>query len=200
MCGYGRHTLALARKGIHVTAIDNLAAYTAEIKEAADRENLPVTTITSSVTACRPGDDQFDLAICMGNSLNFFTDAELANLLSIVSYSLKKGGHFLINTWSIAEIAFKSFRDKGWSQIGDIKFLTDSKILFHPTRIESESIFITPDNTTETKKAIDYIYSLNELENMLHAAGMEIKQVYSIPGKKPFTAGEPRAYIVAVRS
>ena len=38
MWGYGRHTLALARKGIHVTAIDNLAAYTAEIKEAADRE------------------------------------------------------------------------------------------------------------------------------------------------------------------
>lgn len=199
MCGYGRHTLALARKGIHVTAVDNLSSYIHEVNETVAQEKLPVTTINVSVTDIKP-DDQFDLVICMGNSLNFFSEQELTKLLPVISSSLKKGGHFLVNSWSVAEIVFKNFRDKGWSQIGDIKFLTDSKLLFHPTRIETESIFITADNNTEVKTGIDYIYSLNELDNMLHAAGMEVKQVYSIPGKKLFTLGEPRAYIIAVRS
>ena len=43
MCGYGRHALSLARLGINVTAVDNLADYINEIKEIAGKENLPVT-------------------------------------------------------------------------------------------------------------------------------------------------------------
>jgi hypothetical protein len=33
-----------------------------------------------------------------------------------------------------------------------MKFLTDSKILFSPTRIETESIIISPDGKTEVKQ------------------------------------------------
>ena len=42
MCGYGRHALALGRKGIRVTAVDNLAAYIADVEMAATAEGLPV--------------------------------------------------------------------------------------------------------------------------------------------------------------
>lgn len=199
MCGYGRHTLALARRGIHVTAVDNLSAYTEEISKTVKEEKLPVAVITGSVIDMKP-ESSFDLVICMGNSLNFFSEPELEKLLPVVSSSLKGGGYFLINSWSIAEIAFKNFRENGWSQVGDLKFLTASKLLFHPTRIETESTIISTDNKTEIKKGVDYIYSINELERLLRGAGLKITEVYSIPGKKLFTAGEPRAYIIATRS
>ena len=78
-----------------------------------------------------------------------------------------------------------------------MKFLTDSKLLFSPTRIETESIIIAPDGPTETKKGIDYIYSLNEMETILVKAGLQLNKVYSIPGRKEFANGEPRAYLVA---
>ena len=42
MCGYGRHAIALAKKGINVTAVDNLDDYIDEIKEVAEKENLPI--------------------------------------------------------------------------------------------------------------------------------------------------------------
>ncbi|MCY7310455.1 MAG: hypothetical protein LH619_06725, partial [Chitinophagaceae bacterium] len=113
------------------------------------------------------------------------------------SSHLKPGGHLLINSWSIAEIAFKDFKGKSWSRLGDVKFLTDSKLLFHPTRIETESETIFPDGKTETKTGIDYIFSINEMEAMLKQAGLRLKEVYSIPGRKKFTVGEPRAYLVA---
>ncbi len=196
MCGYGRHAIALAEKGIDVTAIDNLADYIDEIKQTVKEKSLPVKAVKADV-ATYEANDFFDLAICMGNSLNFFPEQEAKKILSNISKFLRPGGHLLINTWSIAEIAIKSFNDKSWSYVRDLKFLTDSKFLFHPTRIEFENLFIGPDGKTETKKGIDYIFSIAELEKMLNEAGFVMKEIYSIPGRKKFTLGEPRAYIVA---
>lgn len=199
MCGYGRHTLALARKGMQVTAVDNLGDYIEEIKDAASAEQLPVTVIQSDVLTFQSG-EQFDLALCMGNSLNFFNAADTTQLLKNISSQLKEGGHLLINSWSIAEIAYKTVPAKTWSMVGEIRFLTDSVFLQHPSRIETESTFISPDGAAETKMGIDYIFSLNELETMLNIAGFCLKEVFSIPGRKKFTLGEPRAYIVAQKS
>ncbi len=166
MCGYGRHALALARKGIAVTAVDNLGDYINEIQQTATKEQLPVKAIKAAVIDYK-ADDIFDLAICMGNSLQFFNAADVTKLLTNIAAHLKKGGHLLINSWSIAEIAMKEPGKKAWSQIGDLKFLTDSKFLFQPTRIETESTVIAPDGSTEVKTGIDYIYSINEMEAML---------------------------------
>jgi SAM-dependent methyltransferase len=199
MCGYGRHAIALARKGIAVTAVDNLADYTKEISDAAGKEELPLKVVTADIISYTI-DDTFDLAICMGNSLNFFNAADTTRLLTNIAGHLKKNGHLLINSWSLAEITFKNFKEKSWSSIGDLKFLSDSKILFDPTRIETESTIISPDGSTETKTGIDYIFSINEMEAMIKLAGFTLKEVYSIPGRKKFTLGEPRAYIVAEKT
>jgi 2-polyprenyl-3-methyl-5-hydroxy-6-metoxy-1,4-benzoquinol methylase len=186
----------LASKGMDVTAVDNLAAYINEVNKEAKEANVKVNTVQANVLDF-VSTEKYDLVMCMGNSLNFFDAADTEKLFSNISSCLNTGGHLLINSWSIAEIAFKSFKEKSWSTIGDIKFLTDSKILFQPTRMETESIIIAPDGTTEVKMAIDYIFSINEMNAMLTTAGFLLKEIYSIPGRKKFTVGEPRAYIVA---
>ena len=196
MCGYGRHAIGLARKGITVTAVDNLADYINEIQQTATAENLPVKAVQSGVLDFSTA-EQFDLVICMGNSLNFFNAADTLSVLKKAANCLKAGGYLLINSWSLAEIVFKNSVTKSWSEINGIKFLTDTKLLFHPTRLEAESTMIHPDGKTETKTGIDYIFSINEMEDMLQTAGFALKEVYSIPGRKKITVGEPRAYLVA---
>jgi 2-polyprenyl-3-methyl-5-hydroxy-6-metoxy-1,4-benzoquinol methylase len=196
MCGYGRHAISLAKKGINVTAVDNLNEYINEIKETAAKGNLPVTPIKADVIKYE-AEEIFDLALCMGNSLCFFDRSDTIKLLKMIGSHLKPGGHFLINTWMLAEIAFNDFREKGWSNIGDLKFINESKYLIQPSRIETDTLILTTDGKTETKKAIDYIYSIAEIELMLEETGFAMKEVYSIPGRKKFTLGEPRAYIVA---
>ncbi|MBC7948716.1 MAG: class I SAM-dependent methyltransferase [Chitinophagaceae bacterium] len=196
MCGYGRHSIKLAEKGLNVTAVDNLAEYITEIQEVAESRKLPLTAIQANILDF-PLKDKYDLVICMGNSLNFFDPKDTLSLLARIAGSLKQGGHLLVNTWSLTEIAAKSFIAKTWSDVGDIKFISESKYLFFPTRIETDSIMLSLDGSMEKKKAIDYIFSIAEMDTMLSEAGLILKEVYSIPGRKKFALGEPRAYLVA---
>jgi len=196
MCGYGRHSLELAKRAIKITAVDNLADYINEIKEKAEKENLQIETLFEDVLEMQI-DQQYDAAICMGNSLQFFNEEDVVKILSNISAHLKPKGKFFINTWSIAEIAMKNFKERSWSRFGDLLFLTDTKLLFHPTRMETSSLIITDAGEREEKTGIDYIYSISEMEGMLNKTGFDLKQIYSIPGKKEFTVGEPRAYVVA---
>ena len=196
MCGYGRHSLELARRGVYVTAVDNLCDYINEIKDKTANEKLPVEAVCEDVRDMQI-DQQYDAATCMGNSLQFFNEQELLKILANISEHLKPGGKFFINTWSIAEIAMKNFKERGWDRFGNLLFLTDSKLLFHPTRIEMCSLIITDSGEREEKNGIDFIYSISELERMLNKTGFHLKEIYSIPGKKLFSLGEPRAYIVA---
>jgi len=196
MCGYGRHAIALAKKGMKVTALDNLDDYIIEIKKVAEEESLPIKAIKTDVIQYKI-DEKYDLALCMGNSLNFFNAEDTQHLLTNIHSHLKHGGHLLINTWSLAEIVIKNFTAKSWSEVGDLKYITDSKYLFHPTRIESDSFILSPDGHIEKKKAIDYIFSVSEMETMLNKAAFILKEIYSIPGRKKFALGEPRAYMVA---
>jgi cyclopropane fatty-acyl-phospholipid synthase-like methyltransferase len=198
MCGYGRHAIALAEKGVSVTAIDNLGYYIDEIKQAAADRSLPLTAIKADISTYA-GNDVFDLAICMGNSLNFFPEKETKDILKSISFCLKPGGYLLINSWSLAETAIGEFKERSWSKVGDFKFIAESKYLFDPTRIETEHLIISPDGKTETKTAVDYIFSVAELKRMLGEMDFACKEIYSIPGKKKFTVGEPRAYIIAVK-
>lgn len=195
MCGYGRHTLELARRGMNVTAVDNLPDYINEIKSKAGAENLPINSLCEDVLEVQL-DRQYDAVICMGNSLQFFNEQDTLKLLNNLSEHLKPGGKFYINTWSIAEIAMKNFKEKSWSKMGDLLFLTDSKIVLHPTRMETNSTIITDNGEREEKSGVDFIYSISEIEVMLNKTGFQLKEIYSIPGKKLFSIGEPRAYIV----
>lgn len=199
MCGFGRHSIGLAKKGIEVTAVDNLSDYTNEIESVAAKEKLPVQTIKSSIINYQPS-KEYDLVICMGNSLNFFNEHDTLTIMKKVAGCLKPNGNFIINTWSLLEIIAKGFKEREWSKEGELKFLVECKFLFHPTRMEAEHTIIAPDGKVETKKAVDYIFSVAEMESMLTEAGFTLKEIYSIPGRKKFTLGEPRAYIIAQKN
>jgi 2-polyprenyl-3-methyl-5-hydroxy-6-metoxy-1,4-benzoquinol methylase len=194
MCGYGRHTLALAKKGYSLTAVDNLEEYVNEISEHAQKEALPINAVHSGVLEVE-FHQTFDAVICMGNSFAFYNEDEAISLLQKLIAHLKPGGIFLINTWMIGEIAIKHYREKDWFYAGEYKYLIDNKYLFNPTRIESEHIIIRSDGATESIKGVDYIFTIAELEAILLGTGFKIKAIYSTPRKRKFQFGDTRAYI-----
>jgi 2-polyprenyl-3-methyl-5-hydroxy-6-metoxy-1,4-benzoquinol methylase len=199
MCGYGRHSLELAKRGISVTAVDNLPSYIEEINHKASEGNLPVECICTDVLEMKI-EKEYDAVICMGNSLQFFNAEDLQKLIENISAHLKPGGRFYINTWTIAEIALQNIKENVSSRIGDMTLQSECSVLFHPTRITVKSTIINDKGDREVKTGIDYIYSIAEMEVLLKKAGLQLKEIYSIPGRKPFTVGEPRAYIVAEKS
>jgi SAM-dependent methyltransferase len=196
MAGYGRHSLELARRGIEVTAIDNLQDYIDEIKSKASKESLQVNAVQADVLHVQL-DEIYDAAICMGNSFAFFDKEDATTILKNISSHLKPGGIFILNSWMIAEIAIKHFKERDWHYAGDYKCVIESKYCFHPSRIESEQTIIAPDGTVEIVKGVDYIFTLDELEIMFNQAGLKTKDLYCTPRKRKFTLGEGRIYIVA---
>jgi SAM-dependent methyltransferase len=196
MCGYGRHTLELARRGLQVTAIDNLQAYIEEIRIKASEQNLAITPIQSDILQVRL-DEFFDAAICMGNSFAFFDKTDAVTVLKNISNHLKPGGIFIINSWMIAEIAIKHFKERDWHYAGEYKCMLEYNYCFYPSRIESEQTIISPNGLVELVKGIDYIFTLDELEEMFNEAGLKTRDLYSTPRKKKFALGDGRIYIVA---
>ena len=198
MCGYGRHALSLAKKGIKVMAVDNLPDYILEIENSASAENLPIETCLADVLNFKP-QQAYDLVICLGNNLCFFAENDLSHLLSIIASSLDTGSKFIFNSWMLTELALKDFQRKTWTYVGELKCLSDSTHLLFPSRIETRSIFIEPDGKSEEKVSIDYLYSFNEMADLLHKAGFRILETWSIPGRKKYSLGEPRVYFETVR-
>ena len=199
MCGYGRHALELARRGYAVTAVDNSVDYIDEIKSAGTAESLPIEAFAESALTVNLH-KQYKAVVCMGNSFAFFERKEAVALLQKISRHLLPGGSLLINSWMIAEIAIRHFREKEWSQVEGYKYLLDYKFHFHPSRIESEHTLITADGRVEIINGVDYVFTLAELEVMFNEAGLTTMALYSTPRKRPFKMGDNKIYILAGRS
>ena len=196
MCGYGRHSIALAQQGYHITSVDNEADYIDEIKSKAAAEGLNIVAKAQNI-ASASFDIAHQAAICMGNSFSFFDKERLIKVFTNISNALLPGSVFVINTWAIAEIAIRQFKDKTWQYVGDFIYLSDNEYLFSPTRIASEQMIIAPGGQTEKLSGIDYIYSIAEVEAILKQTGFILEKVYSTPKGRKFTLGDNQAYIVA---
>lgn len=196
MCGYGRHALELARRGYAITAVDNAVDYIAEIRSVAAAEKLCI-----DAKACGALDvslnKNYKAILCMGNSFAFFNRDEAAKLLQKLAARLQPGGVLLINSWMIAEIAIRHFREKEWHNVDGYKYLLDYKFHFQPSRIESEHTIVAPDGHVDVIQGVDYIFTLAELETLFNEAGLTTKALYSTPRKRPFKMGDNKIYIVA---
>jgi SAM-dependent methyltransferase len=196
MCGYGRHALELGKREIEVIAIDNLGEYIKEIKNRASEGKLPVKAIQADILQAS-FNITIDAAVCMGNSFAFFNREDAVTILKNISRHLRAGGVLVINSWMIAEIALKHFKEKDWHYAGAYKCMLEYKYHFHPSRIESEQTIISPDGAIEIINGVDYIFTLDEMEKMFNEAGLKTKDVFATPRKKKFTLGDGRVYIVA---
>lgn len=196
MCGYGRHSLELARNGISVKAVDNEPDYIREVKLDAKNSALPVEAIASDVMTTDFGSNH-KAVICMGNSFAFFNKETATVLLKKISGALADDGIVIISSWMVAEIALKHFKEKDWMQVDEYKYLLSYKYHPAPSRIESEHTLIREDGAREVIRGVDYIFTLGELEEMLNRAGLTTTNLFSTPRKKKFALGDSTVYIVA---
>jgi SAM-dependent methyltransferase len=196
MCGYGRHSLELAARGIAVTAIDNEPDYIKELKKDTTEAGLPVEAHAGDVLEASFGTG-FKGAICMGNSFAFFNREDGVKLLKRTSRALADDGIFIIGSWMVAEIALRHFKEKEWREVGEYKYLLSHTYYPIPSRIESEHIIISKDGSSEVIKGVEHIFSFNELEGMFREAGFKTRSLFSTPRKKLFSLGDPAVYIIA---
>jgi SAM-dependent methyltransferase len=97
-CGPGCQSIALARLGFFVTAIDANAQLLAELNQHADRlEILTVQHDLCDLSTCSALPAQVDLAICMGDIITHLPSRQcVTTLFNEVSRLLVPGGKFIL--------------------------------------------------------------------------------------------------------
>ncbi len=101
-CGPGRHSLALARRGIDVVGIDRSAAFLDLARAAAEAEHLDVEFVETDVRTLTD-DQHFDVAICLcQGGFGLLGGHDEDAVFGRIVRSLRHGGRLALSAFSAA--------------------------------------------------------------------------------------------------
>jgi SAM-dependent methyltransferase len=98
-CGPGRHSLALARRGIDCTGVDRAESFIALARASAAAESLAATFEVADVRDLAY-DGEFDAAICLcQGGFGLLAGAESSDLLARFGRALRPGGRLALSAF-----------------------------------------------------------------------------------------------------
>jgi len=194
-CGFGRHSIALAKEGFNVTGIDIAEEYIHTLNEAISEFKLPATAIRADILEYELNGN-YDVALCLGNSFSYFTYASTLAFAKKINRALKKGGAFVINTGAIAESILPAIVTKDWMEIDDMVIMMERKYHAESSVLQSD-YRITSKGETDHKTAWHYVYTLAEVRRLLSEAGFSQIEQYGGFDKSVYKMGDKQAYILA---
>ena len=195
-CGYGRHSVGLARKGFNVTGFDFSAVLLRRAKTDCKRKKMKLNLVRGDMREI-PFECQFDAVINMFTAFGYFeNESEDQKVLDGICAALKPGGKFLLDTinreWVIA-----SFREKGWEKVGSHQFALDLRS-FDPltSRISVKTVILGGKQRIERSHSMRF-YTLTELGKMIEKSGMRVKSIYGHMDGRDYWIDTPRMVILA---
>lgn len=194
-CGFGRHSLALARAGYLVTGIDISKDYIRQLRAVCEKEKLPITLVEGDLLTTQLG-GPFDMAVCMGNSFSYFPYAGMLTFMQKVYEALKPNSSFFVNTGMLAESILPNLKNELHMTVGDIEFYVDNTWLVEDSVLKSDMRHVR-GKQEEKSTSYHFAFTANEIKRMFLATGFRSVDFYSGVGREPYRAGDPQAYIVA---
>jgi SAM-dependent methyltransferase len=166
-CGPGRHAIAMAWRGLDVTAVDLAENLLAHARSEAARANVTVEFLRYDMREI-PFVDRFDLAVQLFTSFGYFeTDEEDLRVLGNVRRALHPGGYYaldLINAESLRRtLVPRSERDLEGVRIVEEREIAGRRVIKRIT-IESEN---QQRHFMESVR----LYSPEEIAHLLVTAG-----------------------------
>lgn len=176
-CGFGRHSIELAKRGFEVVGIDPSAAMLASAQQRADQAGVTVEwqqiAAEEFVT-----DKPFDAAICLFTTLGQVTNEQSnVGLLARVADALVAGGHFWIE---VPQREAKLATTKMQERFGAGDRYTDVQRYWNPSnKLFAEQFTLVNPDTTRTYNLVYQLFSVSELEGLLRMTHFSTKQIYA---------------------
>jgi SAM-dependent methyltransferase len=197
-CGPGRHAIALAKRGIDVTAVDLTAHYLEMAREAAKADGIKIEFVQEDMrNFVRP--KAYDLALIMYSSLGFFEDErEDQQVLRHMYESLTDGGTLLLEMAGKEWVA-EHYEDTSCDDLPDGSVLVQRhKIIDDWRRVHNEWILIKGDRA-KTYTFDHRLYSGTELSDRLLDAGFRSVCLKGSLEGDEYTFGAKRLVAAAVK-
>ena len=198
-CGFGRHSLEMARRGIRVCGVDRQKDYIREADKTAKKEGLDAEFVLENTLEFRRP-ESFDGAMNYFTSFGYFDDPEEEETaVKNVYDSLKTGGRFLIDIQG-KELLARDFKEREWFERNGYKIFLEYKIQDAWTRLENRWMFIPMDGGKLTEiKFTHRIYSALELAELLASCGFSEVNVYGNLKGAPYDEKAERLIAVGIK-
>jgi SAM-dependent methyltransferase len=176
-CGPGRHSLALVKRGIRVTAVDRSEFLLSKAKAEAARLNLELDFVLNDMRQFVRS-DSYSLILNMFTSFGYFDnrDDDLTVLRNAYQ-SLKPGGAMLIDILG-KELLARKYQPTSSAQGADGTLLIERHEIFEDwTRCRNEWILVK-GTTAKSFHFQTRLYSGQELKDIMAQAGFEQVTVF----------------------
>jgi SAM-dependent methyltransferase len=196
-CGFGRHTIPLARAGYHAVGVDRSETLLNEARRRAGHGRWPKLQRADYRELPFP-DASFDAALNLFTSLGYLGDDADTRVLAEIGRVLRPGGRLVIEL-SHRDRVVAGFREQDWRLLGEGRLLLEQRT-FDPEAgvTQSTQTLIDGAGARESRTFSVRTYTATELLRMLASAGFGDAKCSGDLGGGPFTTTS-RLVIVARR-
>lgn len=168
-CGQGRHSLALARRGHRVTAMDLNQDFIGQARSKGEEEGLSINWQLGDMRHLEV-ENRYNLMVNLFSSFGYFRDdREEMQTLQNFFRALQPGGTLVMDLMA-KEVLARQFLPRVWDQAGDTRLLMEHEINDHWRRVINRWTVITP-NLERTFEFSMRLYDAGGLVDLLAQAG-----------------------------
>jgi ubiquinone/menaquinone biosynthesis C-methylase UbiE len=185
-CGYGRHSIPLARAGYHVVGADRSPVLLEEARRRAGEGEWP-RWVEADHRELPFADASFDCVMNLFSSLGYRGEEGDRKTLSELRRVLRPGGALVVETMHRDRLA-RIFQPDQWDELPDGGFLLEKRRFDQITgEIEDEFIVIGPDGSRESLTYRIRTYAVTELVRLVEEAGFTGIECYGSPEGEELT-------------
>ena len=191
-CGNARHLVHLTARCKHCVGLD----YSKELLAIADETAGDSVPFVRADMRAIPFSNCFDVVVNFFTSFGYFQDAhENAQVAHELARALKPGGRFFIDylnpDYTEQTLVPESTREEGDYLIQEHRWIDrETQRVNKRTRVTHHGA-ILPELHESVR-----LYTLEELRQMLHNAGLQVDDVYGDYSGVPYEAARPRMLLV----
>ncbi|HEX5620584.1 MAG TPA: class I SAM-dependent methyltransferase [Solirubrobacteraceae bacterium] len=176
-CGFGRHSIPLARAGYRVVAVDRSQALIDEAQRRTDGEQWP-KLVRADYRELPLPDESFDAALNLFSSLGYLGDEDDTKVLAEIRRVLRPGGRLVVEIMH-RDAMVLHFRDTGWHMVGEGRLLLEQRT-FDPAAgvAQTTQTLVEPSGERDSRTFSLRVYTATELTAMLARAGFEESRCY----------------------
>lgn len=174
-CGYGRHAIELAQRGLKLTGLDLSLPLLIRAADESQRRQLQVNFVHADMREMA-FDAQFDGAYSMLTSFGYFDEETNMRVAEGISRALKPGGRFLIDAVN-RDYIVGDLPTRVWWEGDGCVVLEEVDFNFHTSRILTRRSIVFEDGRQIEQEISIRAYSLHELGKLLRNAGFRVLDV-----------------------
>ncbi len=194
-CGEGRHALALAARGMRVTALDISPSFIERGRAEAVRQGLHVDWVLGDMRTPRPG--PYDLIALLFQIFGYFSDEENLELLRDWRNALAPDGRLIVDVWNRERILADFVPHAEWTAASGLAVREERTWDAATGRLAVRYRYRRREGPARAYDASFRLYGREEITALLRQAGFALDRVFGDLQGAPWRPDSPRLVVLA---